>query len=66
MMSYLLLLKLKRRKRTKKSRKAYVFAVSLQEHPELLDYMMPLLRRNVKDYYFSTFPEILYRTARNP
>jgi hypothetical protein len=28
-----------------------VFAVSLQEHPELLDGIMPLLPLNVKDYY---------------
>jgi hypothetical protein len=28
-----------------------VFAVSLQEHPELLNNIMPLLRLNVNDYY---------------
>ncbi len=29
----------------------YVFAVSLQEHPELLKHIMPGLRQEVKRYY---------------
>jgi len=43
---------LKRRKRTKKIPQSQsVFAVSLQEHPELLKVIIALLGRNVKDYY---------------
>jgi hypothetical protein len=43
-----------------------VFAVSLQEHPELLVIILPLLRLNVKGYYmmvreviFMTQPRVL-------
>jgi len=52
MMSYLLLDELKRRKRTKKMPQSLsVFAVSLQEHPELLIRIIHLLPRYVNDYY---------------
>src|SRR6185369_10407934 len=65
MMSYLLLMKLKRRKRTKKMPQSQsVFAVSLQEHPELLRRIMPLLRRNVNGYYCSddnNLPALRYK-----
>ncbi|OGW48156.1 MAG: hypothetical protein A2078_01170 [Nitrospirae bacterium GWC2_57_9] len=62
MMSYLLLVKLKRRKRTKKMPQSLsVFAVSLQEHPELLKSIMLLLVGKVKLYYF--YPRI-FRLVR--
>jgi len=52
MMSYLLTGELKRRKRTKKMPQSLsVFAVSLQEHPELLKRIIPLLSLNVNSYY---------------
>jgi len=51
MVSYLLLDELKRRIRTKKiPQSGSVFAVSLQEHPELLEFIMPLRHQEVKDY----------------
>jgi hypothetical protein len=51
MMVYLLLDELKPRTRTKKiPQSRLVFAVSLQEHPELLDPIMPLLRQYVKTF----------------
>jgi hypothetical protein len=53
MMSYLLLCEIEATEKDKKMPQSLsVFAVSLQEHPELLEHIMHLSALNVKSYYF--------------